>query len=111
MKSYILLRDNRESGPHTLRELKAKHLHPMDLIWVEGESTSWKYPTEIRELKSSVKRAEKNKPTRVKSYTGSTKKQEVVISETPLQKNPESPASKPSPDNDFYSSSYYEELK
>ena len=50
MKRYSLLRNNRESGPYTFRELKALGLAANDLIWIEGESTSWTYPTEIDEL-------------------------------------------------------------
>ncbi|HVK96930.1 MAG TPA: hypothetical protein VM368_03890 [Flavisolibacter sp.] len=53
MKSYLLLRDNSESGPYTLQELKKQNLHVLDLIWIEGESTSWAYPTEIPELKDT----------------------------------------------------------
>ena len=54
MKSYLLLRDNRESGPYTLEELKKQSLKQLDLIWIEGQSTSWKYPSEIPELRRSV---------------------------------------------------------
>jgi hypothetical protein len=54
MKSYLLLRDNRESGPYTLQEIISQKLRPKDLIWVEGHSAAWKYPGEIPELKNSV---------------------------------------------------------
>lgn len=50
MKRYHLLRNNREAGPFTFRELKDVELLPNDLVWVEGESTAWSYPTEIDEL-------------------------------------------------------------
>lgn len=51
MKKYILLRDNKENGPFTLEELAAKGLKPYDLIWIEGRSAGWRYPSEIEELK------------------------------------------------------------
>jgi hypothetical protein len=51
MKKYLLLRDNRQSGPHTIEQMGSIGLHPLDLIWIENESTSWKYPEEIEELK------------------------------------------------------------
>lgn len=54
MKKYLLLRDNRESGPHTFEQMGSFGLHPLDLIWIENESTSWKYPEEIEELKDLV---------------------------------------------------------
>ena len=57
-KIYVLLRNNKQSGPHTLEELVMFQLRPMDLIWIEGKSTGWKYPTEIEELAGSVKTEE-----------------------------------------------------
>lgn len=52
MKIYFLLRENKESGPYSLAELKNYKLKALDLIWIEGESIIWKYPSEIRELQS-----------------------------------------------------------
>lgn len=52
MTSYLLLRDNKESGPYTAGELEALGLKPYDLIWVQGKSAAWRYPGEIEELKS-----------------------------------------------------------
>jgi hypothetical protein len=54
MKKYLLLRDNRQSGPHTIQQMGSFGLHPLDLIWIENESTSWKYPEEVEELKDLV---------------------------------------------------------
>jgi len=59
MKCYLLLRNNEESGPYSLEELKAMHLMPDDLLWEEGGSTAWKYPTEIDELQSYISIPEK----------------------------------------------------
>lgn len=55
MKKYLLLRNNRETGPHSLEDLGSIGLLPLDLIWIEDESTSWSYPGEIEELKKMVK--------------------------------------------------------
>lgn len=47
---YLLLRNNKETGPHSFDELLQLQLKPFDLIWVEGRSAAWRYPTEIAEL-------------------------------------------------------------
>lgn len=50
MKQYLLLRENEEAGPYSVAELKNIGLNSYDLIWVEGKSTQWMYPSEIEEL-------------------------------------------------------------
>lgn len=50
MKEYLLLRNNTESGPYSLEELKVMGLKAYDLVWIEKKSFSWKYPSEISEL-------------------------------------------------------------
>ena len=52
MNSYILLRNNKESGPFDLAGLQQQALLPTDLIWVECQSVCWLHPYEIKELKS-----------------------------------------------------------
>jgi hypothetical protein len=47
---YLLLRDNKQSGPYSFDELKTKGLKAYDLVWVEGRSAAWRYPSEINEL-------------------------------------------------------------
>jgi hypothetical protein len=54
MKTYLLLRNNRESGPYSIEELATMKLMPRDLVWKEKESLAWSYPAEIEELKSLV---------------------------------------------------------
>ncbi|HET6256102.1 MAG TPA: hypothetical protein VFE32_18645 [Puia sp.] len=49
---YLLLRDNKQSGPYSLDELKAKGLKAYDLVWVEGRSAAWRYPSEIEDLRA-----------------------------------------------------------
>ncbi|HEY0752288.1 MAG TPA: hypothetical protein VGD26_14110, partial [Chitinophagaceae bacterium] len=56
MTSYMLLRDNQESGPYTHEEIIAKDLRPYDLVWKDSVSAQWLYPTEIEELKAYVKK-------------------------------------------------------
>jgi hypothetical protein len=52
MSSYLLLRNNRETGPFTFDEIKGMTLKTYDLLWVVGKSAAWRYPGEIAELKS-----------------------------------------------------------
>ena len=52
MTKYLLLRDNKESGPYTFDDLKAKGLKAYDLVWIEGKSAAWRYPSEVEELRS-----------------------------------------------------------
>ena len=49
--AYLLLRSNKQSGPYSVQELIAQGLKPYDLIWAEGKSAAWRYPSEIEELK------------------------------------------------------------
>lgn len=49
-KVYLLLRENHQSGPYSIDELKQQHLRPTDLVWVEGQSHAWRYPSEIEGL-------------------------------------------------------------
>jgi hypothetical protein len=49
--TYRILRDNKERGPLGLEELLQLNLKPFDLIWVEGRSAGWRYPSEIDSLK------------------------------------------------------------
>jgi len=51
MPSYRLLRNNKESGPYTLNDLVTLGLKPYDLVWVDGRSAAWRYPSEVAELK------------------------------------------------------------
>ena len=51
MSNYLLLRNNRESGPYSLDGLIELGLKPYDLIWVQGKSAAWRYSSEVEELK------------------------------------------------------------
>ena len=50
MFAYLLLRDNKQSGPYSLEELKSIGIRSSDLLWIEGKSTSWCFPDEIEDL-------------------------------------------------------------
>ncbi len=50
MNKYLLLRDNKQSGPYTTDELITRGIKPYDLVWIEGKSAAWRYPSEIEEL-------------------------------------------------------------
>lgn len=49
--TYILLRNNSESTPLSLEDLKRIGLLPTDLLWVECQSVCWQQPQEIPELR------------------------------------------------------------
>ena len=51
MNKYLLLRDNKQSGPYSVSELASFGLKAYDLVWLEGKSAAWRYPSEIEELK------------------------------------------------------------
>lgn len=44
---YRLLRDNKETGPYSEEEMIAKGFKPYDLLWADGKSAGWQYPSEI----------------------------------------------------------------
>jgi hypothetical protein len=52
MNKYLLLRDNKQSGPYTVPEIIAIGIKAYDLVWLEGKSAAWRYPSEIEELKA-----------------------------------------------------------
>lgn len=52
MNKYLLLRDNKQSGPYTVSEIIELGIKPYDLVWLEGKSAAWRYPSEVEELKA-----------------------------------------------------------
>jgi hypothetical protein len=52
MKKYLLLRNNKQTGPYSSEELLEMGLKPQDLLWMEGKSASWRYPAEFDEFKT-----------------------------------------------------------
>jgi hypothetical protein len=62
MKNYLLLRDNVQSGPYALEDLERLTLRPLDLVWIEGESTRWYAVTERPELARFVVKPKRQPP-------------------------------------------------
>ncbi|RYZ23359.1 MAG: DUF4339 domain-containing protein [Chitinophagaceae bacterium] len=54
MKYYLLLRDNVQSGPYSLKDLERLTLRPADLVWIDGESERWQPAGERSELQALV---------------------------------------------------------
>lgn len=63
MNKYLLLRDDVQSGPFFLDEIKSKNLQPTDLVWVLGVSNGWSYAGEIEELSNAVEENGRNSRT------------------------------------------------
>ena len=54
LMTYILLRDNKETGPLSFDDILARGLKSTDLVWVEGQSVCWLNPDQIAELREFV---------------------------------------------------------
>jgi hypothetical protein len=52
MTTYLLLRDNKESGPYSFEDIRQKGFKAYDLVWIEGKSAAWRYPSEVEEFKA-----------------------------------------------------------
>src|SRR3954464_6534578 len=81
---YLLLRNNKQSGPHTLDELINLALKPFDLIWIEGKSSAWSYPSEVAELKAHVKETKQpeTRQTSKKESSYPTAGKDIVMAKT-----------------------------
>jgi hypothetical protein len=79
MSTYLLLRNNRQSGPLTKEELLQMGIKPYDLVWVEGKSAAWRYPGELPELKEFAPLVEEQPYDRFfKKKTGEQEQQEKI---------------------------------
>lgn len=87
MNKYLLLRDNKQTGPYTVEELVKKGLKPYDLVWLDGRSAAWRYPSEIDELKAFAPVVEEQPYDRF--YKRSSSTQEHAIHATQQQHNTE----------------------
>jgi len=90
---YLLLRDNKQSGPYSFDELKTKGLKAYDLVWVEGRSAAWRYPSEIDELSAFAPAVEEQpfdrfykKPASAAAKAGDTAT--VMVSQPATTSNP-----------------------
>ncbi|MEP7372851.1 MAG: hypothetical protein ABI675_05635 [Chitinophagaceae bacterium] len=79
MATYLLLRDNKESGPFSVDDLLNVGLKPYDLVWVQGKSAAWRYPSEVEELKPYAPVVEEQPFDRFYKKPGEEKKEEPVL--------------------------------
>src|SRR5688572_1054422 len=92
MNQYLLLRDNKQTGPYTVEELAAKGLKAYDLVWLEGKSAAWRYPSEIAELKPFAPVVEEQpydrfyKKTQQESHPALEQAQKAAIAEAKKEK-------------------------
>lgn len=91
MNKYLLLRDNKQTGPYSAAELADKGLKPYDLVWLEGKSAAWRYPSEMEELKPFAPAVEEQpydrfykKPAQQVSETITEFKEPVVQQQPPV---------------------------
>ena len=79
MDTYLLLRSNKQSGPYSLQQLVSAGLKPYDLVWVEGKSAAWRYPSEVDGLKAYAPNVEEQ------PYDRFYKKPEEKAAELPVE--------------------------
>lgn len=77
MNTYLLLRDNKESGPYSFDDLISHGLKAYDLVWVRGKSAAWRYPSEVEELKEFAPVVEEQPFDRFFKKKTETEKQEI----------------------------------
>ena len=85
MNTYLLLRSNKQSGPYSLQQLVSLGLKPYDLVWLEGKSAAWRYPSEVDGLKDYAPATEEQ------PYDRFYKKTEEKTVITPQQQQQEAP--------------------
>ncbi len=86
MATYLLLRNNKESGPLSFDELIKIGLKPYDLVWVNGRSAAWRYPSEIKELVPYAPVVEEQPYDRF--YQKSTEQNPEITKDQPAANNP-----------------------
>ncbi len=94
MKRYLILRVNQEFGPYSVEDLNKKGLMSYDLIWVEGKSVRWMYPSEIPELADvPVNAIQKKEPAKEKPRQIILETYEPAFLSDPVLEADERPAS------------------
>src|SRR5436189_2911075 len=88
MATYLLLRDNKESGPFSMDDLLNVGLKPYDLVWVQGKSAAWRYPSEVEELKPYAPVVEEQPFDRFFKKPGEERKEELPETKEQLQYAP-----------------------
>jgi hypothetical protein len=88
MATYLLLRDNKETGPFSMNDLLNVGLKPYDLVWVQGKSAAWRYPSEVEELKPYAPVVEEQPFDRFYKKPGEVKKEEPAVVKEQVQYAP-----------------------
>ncbi|MGN6291999.1 MAG: hypothetical protein ACTHMV_04580 [Chitinophagaceae bacterium] len=88
MVNYLLLRDNKETGPFSLEDLLKMGLKAYDLVWIPGKSAAWRYPCEIDELKPYAPEVEEQPFDRFFKKPATTQQTEAVPSPVPQAEIP-----------------------
>jgi hypothetical protein len=86
MSTYLLLRNNKETGPFTIEEIRELSLKSYDLVWTVGKSAAWRYPGEIPEFRSFAPAV----PEQAQDIPGKKKASESMSSDAVLSKKPDS---------------------
>ena len=104
MQKFLLLRNNRQTGPYSADDLRQMGLKAYDLIWVDGKSAAWRYPGEIDDLKSFAPPVEEQPYDRFyKRPADQNTKAAEVKTETKVEvpvRDVEPPAKNPEPKKD-----------
>ena len=75
---YLLLRNNKQSGPYSIDDLIGQQLKPNDLVWTEGKSRAWLHPYEMEEFTPTFTKATVSKST---SNTKKEKAEQTISTE------------------------------
>ncbi len=98
MTSYLLLRNNKESGPFSFEELVNQGLKAYDLVWIKDKSAAWRYPGEIAELKEYAPPVEEQPFDRFYKKQSDEKKEEVIaVKKEEVRKEEPAPIQKEQP--------------
>jgi hypothetical protein len=86
---YLLLRDNKQSGPHTLEELLSMNMKNTDLVWIEGRSMGWAFPAEIEALRPFLPEAEGKSPPMETSFPKNERPGSKIFVSLPKETSPD----------------------
>jgi hypothetical protein len=81
MNTYLLLRNNKESGPYSFEQLVQLGFKPYDLVWIVDKSAAWRYAGEIEELKAYAPAAEEQPYDRFYKKKSGEKKEETSVTQ------------------------------
>lgn len=87
MSNYLLLRNNQQSGPYSIEQLKSFTISATDLVWIEGKSSGWTYAGEIDDLNELFENRGKNEEIQVAGFTSPALANDAFIKDTSSQRN------------------------